>query len=103
MSNGEAFKTDQDGDYVELRVGEVLDYSHEWADFLAASGNDTIANNGNSWSAPAGVTVSSPTIAGSKTYAFFAVSAAGVYVVDNLMTTNGGRTKKESFRIIGKP
>lgn len=100
--NGNAFKTDQDGDYTEMLLGDTLDYSHEWADFLAASGNDSIAPAGSTWTAPAGVAVSGPDVSGSVVYAFFTPSAAGTYRIENTITTVGGRIKKDSFRIIVK-
>lgn len=100
--NTSAFQTDQNGDYAEMRLGETLDFTNDWTDFLAQSGSDTIAASGSVWAVPAGVTVSTPAISGTKTYAFFTPTVVGIYQIDNTLTTTGGRIKKESFRIICK-
>lgn len=95
------FLRDAIGDYAYLLVGEVLDYAHDWTDFLAASGNDTIQSS--TWTLGSGLTASSPGVAGAKTFVFLAGAASGTtYWADNMITTTGGRTKKESFRLIGR-
>lgn len=91
-----AFKTDILGQYAELKVDEVKDYGN---DFTAELGSDTIVSS--VWITS--LTTSTPSITGAITSVFFSGAVDGEsYWVDNRIVTAGGRTIKESFRLIGK-
>ena len=91
-----AFKTDSLGQYAELKVGETKDYGN---DFTTELGADIIISS--AWSTT--LTTTSSSITGGITSVFFSGAVdGGSYWVDNSVITAGGRTLKESFRLIGK-
>ena len=51
MDNDNAWKTDAEGYFIELDVGEKKDYALDWTEFLAGDVIATVV-----WTVPAGVT-----------------------------------------------
>lgn len=91
-----AFYRDVIGDYAVLKVGAVLDFGNTYADDI---GSDTI--QASTWAAT-GLTVTGGSILGAVVTAFFSGAADGIfYWVDNTVVTVGGRTFKQSFRLVG--
>ena len=73
----------------------VLDYSIEWTDWLDG---DTIATS--TWTVPAGLTKVTDEKTAVKTTAWLSGGAAGAtYTLHNRITTAGGRTQDQSFKL----
>lgn len=74
---------------------DVLDYSVDWSSWL---GTDTITSS--SWSVPAALTVVLSTSTSTATTVFLTAGANGVtYLINNTITTTGGRTVTRSFQL----
>jgi len=76
----------------------VLDYGHDWSDFLAEC-SDTIATS--TWDVPAGMTEDRPSyVVGNTTVVWLAGGTHGTdYVVTNHMVTTAGREQDYSMKI----
>lgn len=94
---GDGFRSDQDGDYIEIKAGDILDYGYLWEKWLQG---DSITVS--QWTfVPAGPSVVSATHDATTTAALISGCAAGtVYQVTNAVQTAGGLHSSRSFRII---
>lgn len=73
----------------------IVDYTIDWTDWLAG---DTIQTS--TWTAPAGITVSSESETTTKATVFLSGGTAGkVYLVTNRIVTAAGRTEERSLTV----
>lgn len=93
---GEGFRSDQDGDYIEVTAGDILDFGYLWDKWLQG---DTIINS--QWSVPDGLTLISGTYDSTTTAALISINvAAPTYTVTNTVQTAAGLRTSRSFRLI---
>ena len=92
------YVTDVTGTWIEKDPLDVLDYSFDWTDILATSGNDT--NSSSVWGGDSGITIGASTGAGAvRTTIISGGSVGQSYAVTNKIVTVGGRTIERSFRL----
>jgi hypothetical protein len=73
----------------------VLDYTIDWGDWL---GEDTLATS--EWTVPDGITAGATSITGTTTTIWFSGGEVGeTYTIHNRITTAGGRTNDQTFKI----
>lgn len=77
---------------------DVKDYAIEWATLLTGEGETAISTSSWKTSVPAGLTISSTTISGTKTVAWVTGGRLGTtYGLPNLITTPNGRTHERTI------
>lgn len=89
---------DASGYYKIKPAGSVLDYGHDFTDWL--TGSETILTS--TWSASTGITLASPAINGAVTSTLISGGTTGVrYTITNTITT-ATRTDIRKFDILVK-
>lgn len=84
---------------IDKSAGSNVDYSHEWAQWLALSDNDAIATS--TWAIDkTSMTIESSIFTPTLTTVFVSGGVVGkTYRVTNTITTTGGRTETRTFLV----
>ena len=93
------FRTEGGVLWAEKSAAAVMDFTLDWESLDAG---DTIATS--VWQVPAGVTLGTEAKSDTTTTAFLSGGTAGTwYVIVNTITTTGGRTDRQTFRLYINP
>jgi len=100
MKNGFRYDEFKKVYYIEKTPGSLLDYGHDWTDFLAKTPGDTIESSDWSISPSGQLSVLTKAIQGNKTTVWLEGGLVGhSYDVTNVMTTVNDRKPERTFQV----